>query len=72
MKALCTEQGIAAGETFLCNECYLDEANQAYAREMASQSDDVNPNSDFVDCSENHASNCCICGRDIFDESEGY
>lgn len=64
MKCLVTDQGTAAAETGLCEKCYRDSANQGYAREMASQSDDVDPNSDFVDCSGNDAVECCICGDD--------
>lgn len=63
MKALCTEQGTAGHETALCEKCYLDKANQGYAREMASQSDDINPTNDFVDCTGNTALECCICGN---------
>ncbi|HUU88688.1 MAG TPA: hypothetical protein VMX17_13185 [Candidatus Glassbacteria bacterium] len=61
MKCLLTDQGTAASETGLCDKCYLDSANQGYAREMASQSDDVDPTRDFVDCSGNGAVECCIC-----------
>ncbi len=61
MKCLVTDQGTAAYETGLCNNCYLASANQCYAREMASQSDDIDPKSKFVDCSENDAVSCCIC-----------
>ncbi len=61
MKVLVTNQGTAAAETGLCNKCYELPENQAYAREMAAQSDDVDPNSDFVDCDFNDAVECCIC-----------
>ena len=64
MKCLVTDQGTDAVETGLCSECYKDAGNQAYSREMASRSDDINPNSDFVDCSGNYAVECCICGED--------
>lgn len=63
MKALVTDQGTAAQEAALCDECFKDEANQAYAREQASQSDDVNADSEFVDCTGNDALSCCICGE---------
>lgn len=62
MKCLITDRGTAAAETFLCDICFKDAANQGYAREMASQSDDVKPTSDFVDCTDNDAAGCCICG----------
>ena len=61
MKCLRTDQGTAAHETGLCDNCYPAHANQCYAREMASQSDDVDPESEFVDCSENDAVSYCIC-----------
>lgn len=66
MKTLVTEQGTATPETALCEQCYLNKANQGYAREMASRTDDINPENKFVDCSENEAIECCICGKDIF------
>lgn len=62
MFALCTDQGTAASETFLCNTCYTILANRNYAREQAAQSDDTDPTSKFVDCTANDASDCCICG----------
>ena len=61
MMVLVTDQGTAAAETGLCEKCYTDYANQGYAREMASQSDDVDRDGKFVDCSENDAVSCCIC-----------
>ena len=66
MRTLLTEQGTATPETALCETCYPNNANQGYAREMASRTDDINPKSDFTDCSENEAVQCCICGKDIF------
>ena len=71
MKALLTEDGVVAGETFLCGTCFYgpDGAqNQAYAREQASQSDDVNPESNFEDCT-GHVAPCCICG--VYEIIEG-
>jgi hypothetical protein len=70
MKCLVTDQGTAAAETFLCEECFKLEENLCYAREMASQADDIDPQSTFVDCSENDAAGCCICGDDIYSEGE--
>ena len=61
MKCLITDQGTAADETGLCEVCYTNHANQSYAREMASRTDDVDPGSEFIDCSENDAIECCIC-----------
>ena len=63
MKSLLTDQGTAAAETALCKNCYPDEANQGYAREMASQADDIDPESNFVDCTGNDALECIICGK---------
>ena len=63
MKALVTEQGTATQETALCDLCYPKPENQGYAREMASRTDDINPESKFVDCSGNDALECCICGN---------
>lgn len=61
MHALVSDQGTAAIEAALCENCFKEEANKKYAREMASQSDDVNPEGNFVDCSENDALKCCVC-----------
>lgn len=63
MKTLVTDQGTATIETGLCTTCYPDAKNQAYAREMASRTDDINPDSNFIDCSQNEDINCCICGK---------
>ena len=63
MKTLVTNQGTATPETTLCEVCYKQLENQTYAREMASQADDINPNSEFVDCTGNDAVECCICGN---------
>ncbi len=65
MRALLTNQGTAADETGLCYSCYPDEKNQKYAREMASRCDDIDPNSEFVDCTENDAIGCCICIAEV-------
>lgn len=46
MKCLVTDQGTATPETALCENCFPDEANQGYASEMASQTDDIDPASD--------------------------
>lgn len=64
MKALLTDQGTAAGETFLCGTCFYGPdglSNQAYARKQA-HSYDVNPDSEFEDCTGNEAASCCVCG----------
>ena len=63
MKTLVTNQGTATPETALCETCYLDKANQGYAREMASRTDDIDPKGNFVDCTGNEAVDCCICGK---------
>lgn len=66
MKCLVSDQGTGTHETALCENCYKDEANQLYARNMACNADDIDPESDFVDCSGNDALDCVICGIDIF------
>ena len=58
--ALLTCVGIPALETVLCGKCFADRQNQAYAREMASQSDDTDPAGEFVLC-DTCAVNCCVC-----------
>ena len=65
MKCLVTNQGTAAAETGICNVCFEDKANRAYIREMASQADDIDPNSDFIDCSENDVVGCQIHSDNI-------
>lgn len=64
MFSLVNDQGTAAYETSLCENCMSEKDNQLYAREMAGQSilDDVDPESDFVDCSGNEVILCIICG----------
>ncbi len=62
MEALVTNQGTATPETGLCKQCFLKSENQAYAREMASQTDDIDPKGEFIDCSGNKSITCCICG----------
>ena len=63
MMTLVTDQGTATNETGLCTTCYPNIKNQDYAREMASGTKDINPHKDFIDCSENDAISCCICGK---------
>ena len=65
MKCILTDQGTGNSDTALCSVCYQLTENEAYAREMASRTDDINPTDDFVDCSGNEAVDCCICGVDI-------
>lgn len=62
MKCLVTNQGTGADETGLCDKCYSKHKNRGYARRKACQSNDVDPTGEFVDCSENDAIECCICG----------
>jgi hypothetical protein len=61
MYALMAENETAAKETAICKDCFKDEANQAYIREQASQSDDTDANAAFVDCSDEDLV-CCVCG----------
>ena len=63
MKCLVTNQGTGADETGLCNNCYPKQENRIYARKRSYQSDDIFPGGEFVDCSENDAIKCCICGE---------
>ena len=60
-----SEQGTATYETALCTKCDSP-INRKYAREQAVNTDDINPTDDFVDCSENDAIECCICGNGIY------
>ena len=68
MYALLSDQGTACSETALCNECYKDSENRAYAFEQAASSDDIPHPWDFVDCSGNDALDCCICGKSTGEE----
>jgi len=61
MKVLLTEQGNIAYETALCNKCYRNKVNRDYARKMAAQSGDVNPQGKFTDCPKEADADCCIC-----------
>ena len=63
MMTLVTNQGTATPETGLCKKCFNILANQNYAREMASGTDDIDSNGPFIDCSGNEAISCCICGE---------
>ncbi|KKL56404.1 hypothetical protein LCGC14_2245740 [marine sediment metagenome] len=63
MMTLVTNQGTATAETGLCKNCFDTLANQRYAREIASHTDDIDPDGSFVDCSENEAITCCVCGK---------
>ena len=63
MKALVTEQNTATHETGLCECCYKLSENRGYAREMASRTDDIDPTSNFVDCTGNDTIQCIICGK---------
>ena len=62
MFALISEQGTACAETALCQQCYAVPGGRAYASEMGSQADDIPNVTEFHDCSENDALECCICG----------
>jgi len=70
MKCIPTEQGTGNSDTALCKICFLKPENQAYAREQASMTDDINPTDNFVDCSDNDAIDCCICGNDIYGNND--
>ena len=63
MYALITEQGTAAAESALCNECYSNLENKQYASDQASHSGDVIPGS-WQDVTGNEALSCVICGKD--------
>lgn len=64
------ENGTAAKEAALCESCKAEPENVAYCREMASQADDLDAESDMVDCSGNPELNCCICNSDMFGNKE--
>ncbi|MGA2259416.1 MAG: hypothetical protein ABSG53_32480 [Thermoguttaceae bacterium] len=58
-----SDQGTAASETALCEECYSDE-NREYASNMRSPIlNDIPEPTAFRDCSGNDALYCCVCGR---------
>ena len=63
MYALLTYDNAVAHETILCATCYVFKENRSYAREMASHSDDINPELDFVTESEliSIDEKCIIC-----------
>ena len=52
----------AMKEAALCSVCFRGGENRAHAVEQASQADDWNPDTGFVECSENTELECCICG----------
>ena len=60
MYALLTDQRIPAVETGICDSCYSDDANKLYIREMAGQSDDIDPDSKFHDVSDTHSLLACM------------
>ena len=66
MRCLVSNQGTATAETALCLKCYTFK-NKCFARQQAAQTDDIDPNGDFEDCSENDCIACCICGAGIYD-----
>ena len=70
MKVLVTDQRTAAAETALCNTCYKNGPNRSYAKEMASQSDDIPTPYKFIDANFNDALQCCICGKYAFEEAK--
>ena len=59
---LLTDDGLPSTETCLCDTCYQFEENKSYAKEMASQSDDTDPDGDFVEHEPDGDEVCCICG----------
>ncbi len=65
MRCLLSNQGTATHETGLCYSCYPNKKNQKYAREMASKCDDIDPNGEFIDCTENDAIGCCVCIAEV-------
>ena len=62
MFVLTNNQGVPATETALCEECYQDAANVAYAKEQGSQADDVDDLETFH-ADQTHHLICCICDR---------
>ena len=57
-----TEQGTGNSDSCLCGDCITDIDNRCHARDMAGNTDDIDPDGEFVECSENTAIECCICG----------
>ena len=67
MFVLHTSQGVPALETVLCEGCYKDAANIAYAKEQGSHTDDVENLETFHACPEDLDVACCICDRTAWD-----
>lgn len=64
MYALVSDQGTAAAETALCEDCFEDDENKDYARKQASTVlKDIPDLETFHDCTGNDVLSCCICGH---------
>lgn len=62
MKCIPSNQGTGTNETALCDNCYEIPDNRVYARKQAYPVKDIDPLANFVNCTENEALECCICG----------
>lgn len=62
MYGLITKRGTAAAETGICQKCKVSSVNRKSVRAAALH--DVNPASCFIDCTENDAMSCQICGAE--------
>lgn len=60
MHAMVTQQGTAASETALCDDCFTTSA--AFDAERRAD-DDVDKQRGFIDCAGNDALVCTSCGR---------
>jgi hypothetical protein len=60
---LLSDEDIPAPETCLCEKCFKGEEAKEYAREMASQSDDVDPDGEFRKYVPNGNQVCCFCDQ---------
>jgi hypothetical protein len=69
MFAYVTFDGTACYEAAICGSCMNDPKNLEYVKRQA-YADDIDIERGLVDCSENDALQCCICGTDIFDRKE--
>lgn len=70
LKCIPSDQGTATYETTLCEVCFAEEENQSYARDCASNADDIDSEAEFIDCSENEGGfndhyQCVNCGSSV-------
>ena len=68
MFALLSDQGTACAETALCETCYKDSENRAYASEQGSQAGDIPDVLTFENCGDNTMLFCLICEENAYGE----